>query len=129
MQIQWEKVWAVVITGLVVVFIALVLLIIFVTLFGKLFSTLEKSKKNNQTILEKPVVPNLTKTIVPESVTVAEDEDDDEIIAVISAAVAMMSAADGKQYAVKSIKRSVNQRRQSGSAWGMAGQRENTRPF
>ena len=66
--------------------------------------------------------------VIPESV-VAQAEDDDEVIAVISAAVAMMAASDGKSYAVKSIKRTANQNRQAGSAWSAAGKRENTRPF
>ena len=55
--------------------------------------------------------------------------DDDEVIAVISAAVAMMAARDGKKYAVRSINRTENRRRSAGSVWGAAGQRENTLPF
>ena len=130
MVIPWTKVWAVVITGLVVVFLALVLLIVFVQIFGKIFSGITKNEKKGS----KPDVIPVPQVTVPENVTrsVPEPEisgDDDEVIAVISAAVAMMAARDGKKYAVRSINRTENRRRSAGSVWGAAGQRENTLPF
>ena len=130
MQIPWTKVWAVVITGLVVVFLALVLLIVFVQIFGKIFSGIANKEKKGS----KPDVIPVPQVTVPENVTrsVPEPEisgDDDEVIAVISAAVAMMAARDGKKYAVRSINRTENKRRSAGSVWGAAGQRENTLPF
>ena len=130
MVIPWTKVWAVVITGLVVVFLALVLLIFFVQVFGKIFSGIANKEKKTS----KPDVIPVPQVTVPENVTrsVPEPEisgDDDEVIAVISAAVAMMAARDGKKYAVRSINRTENRRRSAGSVWGAAGQRENTLPF
>ncbi|MBQ5990853.1 MAG: OadG family protein [Oscillospiraceae bacterium] len=130
MVIPWTKVWAVVITGLVVVFLALVLLIVFVQIFGKIFSGIANKEKKGS----KPDVIPVPQVTVPENVTrsVPEPEisgDDDEVIAVISAAVAMMAARDGKKYAVRSINRTENRRRSAGSVWGAAGQRENTLPF
>ncbi|MBR6924645.1 MAG: OadG family protein [Oscillospiraceae bacterium] len=130
MVIPWTKVWAVVITGLVVVFLALVLLIVFVQIFGKIFSGIANEEKKGS----KPDVIPVPQVTVPENVTrsVPEPEisgDDDEVIAVISAAVAMMAARDGKKYAVRSINRTENRRRSAGSVWGAAGQRENTLPF
>lgn len=130
MVIPWTKVWAVVITGLVVVFLALVLLIVFVQIFGKIFSGIANKEKKGS----KPDVIPVPQVTVSENVTrsVPEPEisgDDDEVIAVISAAVAMMAARDGKKYAVRSINRTENRRRSAGSVWGAAGQRENTLPF
>ena len=130
MVIPWTKVWAVVITGQVVVFLALVLLIVFVQIFGKIFSGIANKEKKGS----KPDVIPVPQVTVPENVTrsVPEPEisgDDDEVIAVISAAVAMMAARDGKKYAVRSINRTENRRRSAGSVWGAAGQRENTLPF
>ncbi|MBP0961131.1 MAG: OadG family protein [Oscillospiraceae bacterium] len=130
MVIPWTKVWAVVITGLVVVFLALVLLIVFVQIFGKIFSGIANKEKKGS----KPDVIPVPQVTVPENVTrsVPEPEisgDNDEVIAVISAAVAMMAARDGKKYAVRSINRTENRRRSAGSVWGAAGQRENTLPF
>ena len=118
MHIPWTRVWGTVITGMVVVFIALILLILFVALFGKIFDSIEEKKKASSSQV-KPV-----SEIKPES-----SEDENEVIAAISAVVAMMATNDGKNYAVKSIKRAVNKKRSSGSIWGSAGQRENTRPF
>ncbi len=128
MLIPWTKVWAVVITGLVVVFLALVLLIIFVSIFGKVFSGIAEREKAKSKPADVPAV-NITKPAAPVQVPAASAEDDNEVIAVISAAVAMMAAKDGKNYAVKSIKRKGNGRGQAGSVWGAAGQRENTLPF
>ena len=130
MVIPWTKVWAVVITGLVVVFLALVLLIVFVQIFGKIFSGIANKEKKGS----KPDVIPVPQVTVPENVTRSVPEpvvsgDDDEVIAVISAAVAMMAARDGKKYAVRSINRTENKRRSAGSVWGAAGQRENTLPF
>ena len=130
MVIPWTKVWAVVITGLVVVFLALVLLIVFVQIFGKIFSGITNKEKKGS----KPDVIPVPQVTVPENVTRSVPEpavsgDDDEVIAVISAAVAMMAARDGKKYAVRSINRTENRRRSAGSVWGAAGQRENTLPF
>ena len=130
MVIPWTKVWAVVITGMVVVFLALVLLIVFVQIFGKIFSGIANKEKKGS----KPDVIPVPQVTVPENVTrsVPEPEisgDDEEVIAVISAAVAMMAARDGKKYAVRSINRTENRRRSAGSVWGAAGQRENTLPF
>lgn len=127
MVIPWTKVWAVVITGLVVVFLALILLILFVALFGKVFSRSENKKKEEAAVAPKV---EITKSPAPEALPLAADnEDNSEVIAVISAAVAMMAARDGKKYAVKSIKKTADRRRQTGSVWAAAGQRENTRPF
>ena len=127
MQIPWTKVWGTVITGLVVVFLALVLLILFVSLFGYIFQSIEKMKQQKKAAVPK-AAPAAPVKPAPQ-IQVAKADDDDDVIAVISAAVAMMSAQDGKNYAVKSIRRAVNKRTASGSVWGSAGQRENTRPF
>ncbi len=128
MQIPWTRVWGTVITGLVVVFLALILLILFVSLFGFIFDSIEGKKKQKQNVPEKKETsPSQVKPVAEITPEISEDEN--EVIAAISAAVAMMAAHDGKNYAIKSIKRAVNQKRSSGSIWGSAGQRENTRPF
>ena len=113
--------WATVITGILVVFLILAVLIglLYVISF---FSNLgNKKKKEKKTAAPPAPVP------VPAPVEVVEeDEDDAEIIAVISAAIAAYTAGDGKSYAIKKIKRAEKQPR---SSWGNAGVNENTRPF
>lgn len=113
---------AVVITGLCVVFLSLVILILFVWAFGKLF--FRKQKKPGAV----PDIPKAepVKTTKPVN-TAPSSADDDEIIAVIAAAVAAMGKADGKTYRIKSVRADKN--RSSRSAWSLAGLQNNTNPF
>lgn len=130
-QMSLSQMVAVMLTGMVVVFLALILLIIVITILGKVFESINNQKKAE-------IVPakNMTPTSVQpapvpkvEPLAIAQSsEDEDEIIAVISSAVAMMSLADGKNYRVKSVK-AVKGATSGRPAWSMAGLRENTRPF
>ena len=121
----YSYVWAVVITGLAVVFSALIILIAFVWLMGKFFSMGNNKKKISAepVTAAKPVTQVPVRTVNTNTATA----DDDEVIAVISAAVAAMGQAEGKTYRVKSV-RAVNNRA-SRSAWAMAGLQQNTAPF
>ncbi|MBQ9375636.1 MAG: OadG family protein [Ruminococcus sp.] len=118
---------SVVITGIVVVFIGLILLIFFVFLYGKIFDGINNRKAEKQRKeLEKklPSTPDVSpsaKTTVP----VVESGIDDEIVAVIAAAIAAMSAKSGKKMKLKSVKYAKPSR----PAWANAGIIENTRPF
>ncbi len=128
MQMDMSYVFAVVITGLVVVFIGLILLILFITAIGKIFEASSQKKKSKETVAvrSEPVKAAVQETVAddePEEQT----ENDDEVIAVIAAAVAMMSEADGKTYRISSVRPA--RKVQSGNAWAMAGIRENTNPF
>ena len=124
---------SVVITGIVVVFIGLILLILFVSIYGKVFATVNKKKaakakaEAEAKLREaskgepKPMAPVIRTEAPPE----IEDGIEEEIVAVIAAAIAAMGAASGKKLALKSIKTA----RGSRSAWASAGIAENTRPF
>lgn len=128
MQMEWPYVFAVVITGLVVVFAALILLIIFISALGKLFEASANKKKSKELAEIKPEpVKAVSQPSAPQPEEIAEETDDDEIIAVISAAVAMMAASENKTYRIKSVKAVKNG--SSRNAWAMAGIRENTNPF
>jgi len=108
---------SVVITGLVVVFVVLILLVLFVSAFGLFFK--KNSKPSNQADAEKK------KIILPQPKI--EKGINNEIIAVIAATIAAMSSssADGKSYTIKSIKQVKPKR----SPWAFAGLQDNTRPF
>ncbi len=123
MQMEMSYVWAVVITGLVVVFLGLILLIAFISIVGKIFSAIDKSKKNK-------TVEFHSKTVDIASVNNGFDaiSDDTEVVAAIAAAVAMMGIADNTTYKIKSIK-AANNARPSRNAWAMAGLNESTSPF
>ena len=113
--------WATVITGIVVVFLILAILIFLLYIIG-FFCNLGTKKKT-----DKPAEVKQEPAPAPAPVEIIEeDENDDEIIAVISAAIAAYGADDGKNYVIKKIKRSEKQPR---SSWGNAGVNENTRPF
>lgn len=125
MQMDMPYVFAVVITGLVVVFLGLVLLIAFISVIGKIFSVIEKKRAEKASAKE--AAPPKQKS-APMPAAAASASDDDEIIAVISAAVAVMSEADNTAYRIKSV-RAVSSKASSRSAWAAAGMRESTAPF
>lgn len=126
MDMGWGEMLGVVVTGLAVVFIALILLIIVVTLVGKFFESRNNTKKNNLVKAEdnsaktKPVVKA---NVVPQ----VENGISDEVVAAITAAIACMMSDGGeaKPFVIKSIKRT----REARNVWNMAGLVENTRPF
>ena len=125
MQMETSYVFTVVVTGLVVVFIGLIILIAFVWLMGKLFDYLKASKDNKEKAAvktEKPVAPA---PVAASSVPEVEDGISDEVVAVIAAAVAAMT---GSSCAVKSIKRSGGKASRR-TAWGAQGINESTRVF
>lgn len=108
----------VVFTGLFIVFLALVLLIGFVSLLGKFFSAKKKPTNSNN-------AGNSNKTVTENNAPSIENGISDEVVAVIAAAIAAMSA-DGTSYTIRSIKKSKTVGR---PVWAAAGLQENTRPF
>lgn len=117
-EMNSEFTTTVVVTGLVVVFIALILLVISISILGKNLKALSKAVKE-----EKQQSPTIQPVTELKSVT--ENGIDDEIIAVIAAAISAISSETGKKLAIRSIKRADR----SLNAWGRAGVLENTRPF
>lgn len=109
----------VVITGLLVVFLGLFILIAFVSLLGVIFNKKPNKKKKSdnvikqEKIVEKPVAP------------LVEDGVSEEIVAVITAAVAAMSSEESS-FTIRGIKKAKNSGR---SVWAAAGLQDNTRSF
>lgn len=123
MQMDWSYVGAVVISGLTIVFVALILLIAAVWIMGKIFTAFGSSGK------KKPDAKNDVQPVkaAPAPQTSAEISDGDEVIAVIAAAVAAMSEECGKPLRIKSI-RPVG-RKSRANAWAGAAAAETTRAF
>lgn len=137
---QWGLIGSTVVTGLVVVFMILAILVLFLWLFGKIFKLINESgdrrarrkiEMNNnmksfklEASSQKPSPPAVPEPAQPEA-TEYEEEDDEEIIAVIAAAIAAFGEAEGKQYRIASIKRPKNAR----SGWSSAGIADNMRGF
>lgn len=119
---------AVIFTGLVVVFTALVGLFFVVWLIGKLFVAIENSRKpggGKQADVTSVVSAPQAPAAAPARNTpaVAADGIDDEVVAVIAAAVAAMD--DGAGYVLRSVRRA----REARPAWAQAGLMQNTQPF
>ena len=120
----------VILTGFVVVFAVLLLLIMIIKLYSTIVQKAQQSgKKKKEKVKIKEEVPSVS---APASVPVVsaspvqsvQDGITDEVVAVISAAVATMYGSSGKEK-IKSIKKSNSGR----SAWANAGILDNTRPF
>lgn len=122
----WSSVGIITLTGILFVFVILGILIAFFWCLGKFFQSKDKRKAAKSEAVKAAAVANAPAPAPVEEIEDVDDIDDDEIIAVISAAIAAYSEADGKQYAIRSIKRKDNKTR---SAWSLAGIGDNTRPF
>ncbi|NLI89094.1 MAG: OadG family protein [Epulopiscium sp.] len=101
---------ATMVIGITVVFAALILLIILLTLSGKFFDSLAAKEEANKKD-SKPVVT--TKPVEP-AVTETSEIDDLELVAVITASIAASMGTSADSLQVRSIKRTNN-------TWGMSG--------
>ncbi|MEG0614173.1 MAG: OadG family protein [Oscillospiraceae bacterium] len=113
---------SIVVTGLVIVFIGLILLIFFVKIITFLMEKGKKSK-SAEVKVAKPKAVVVSKNI--QAAPAAYDGISDEIVAVISAAIAAMSSESGTTYSLKSIKKAKIGR----PIWSLAGLQDNTRTF
>lgn len=120
-----DMMWSTLFTGLVVVFLILILLVIVLWALGKVMNIERKPKAKKKAEPEKAVAAAPAPVPAPIAEAV-EEEDDSEIIAVIAAAIAAYGESEGKQYKIASIKRKEKAVR---SNWSAAGIAENTRPF
>ena len=112
----------VVLTGFVVVFAMLILLIFIIKIYGAIIQKAQDASKEKkaETVAETPA-PVVAAPVAPAQT----DGVSDEVVAVISAAVATMYGSSEKAR-IKSIKKSSDGGR---SAWAKAGVLDNTRPF
>lgn len=124
----WGSVGIITVTGILVVFFILAILIFLFWLMGTVFQNIDKSKKAKAEAA-KAAAAKAAPAPAPAAVekVAEEDEDnDDEIMAVISAAIAAYAEEEGTSYTIRDVKRRDKRAR---SAWSLAGIGENTRPF
>ena len=128
MNIDFTLAAGVIITGLVVVFLALIGLSVIVWLVGKLFVAASGAKKPDkpQAAPQSNPTPPATQAPLRAQANSPEVEDgiSDEIVAVIAAAVAAMGS-NGAGFVLRSVRRV----REGRSAWAQAGLLQNTQPF
>lgn len=123
---------AVVVTGLAVVFSVLIILVLFVLLFGKIMNKPKNSDSGSgnapAAVKAQPAEKKNSPIASVSGGAAAASADDDEIIAVISAVIAQMSAEDGKTYKIKSVRQRQN-KSCGRPIWAVEGLRQNTSPF
>ncbi len=116
----------VVITGLVLVFAILVLLMLIIKLQGVIFSSMDKNKKEPAAPAAPAAKPAPVKAAAPVAKAAPAPKVEAgipaEVVAAIAAAVACM---DGGRYTLRSVVR----KREGRSAWNMAGVIASTDPF
>lgn len=121
MSVDWGLAGSTTLSGLAIVFIALIILILAVMITGKIVNSVA-GKSGASTPSPKAAAPKL----VPPAVQTGIEE---ETVAAISAAVYSCLDAvpenKGVSYAIKSISRAAGGR----PVWGFAGMQQNTRPF
>lgn len=118
--------FSVIFTGIVIVFLVLVVLIAIMEIMGRVLG--EKPKSPSGGSPEKPAPQAASPAPVSPAVKKMEVEDGigDEIVAVICAAIAALTGGAGKPAAIRRAKREKAAGR---SSWSLAGLRENTQPF
>lgn len=116
-------------TGLVVVFVVLIVLIAAIKVFGIVINAMQNKKRDPLlSASSQPQKADSKGNAILPAVTsdVSADSMSDEILAVITAAIAFISDNTSSQkYVVRNIRRAENGR----PIWGFAGISENTRPF
>ncbi len=131
-KLDGTQITAMTIIGLLVVFFALLILVAFLYCSGSIFKAAKPAQKKPAEQKSAPAKPApkpaapVKAAAAPAPAAAAEDES--EVIAVIMAAISAMSAADGKQYRVRSVT-PVTRGGSGRSAWAQAGIADLTRPF
>lgn len=118
---------AVVITGIVVVFVILLILVGLCSLMSYLVNRKKKSPPVKKEEVPAPKPPAPAAAAKAPAAPVVESGISGEVVAAISAAVACMLGPDQK-FAVRSVKR-AKAAKGSRPVWSSAGIAENTRPF
>jgi Na+-transporting methylmalonyl-CoA/oxaloacetate decarboxylase gamma subunit len=114
------------ITGLVLVFFILVILMLIITLEGKIFDALNAKKKAKVEAAHAAVAEHPKEAAAPAAADAPEVEEGipGEIVAAIAAAVYAMG--NGK-YTLRAVHRAANS--DGRGAWGRAGTSDTTAPF
>ena len=125
----WSTVGIISLTGILVVFLILAILIFFFWLMGTIFKAVDKSKQEKKAAAQPAVKPETPAVQEAEEAVSAQEvtDSEEEIVAVISAAVAAYAAAEGTSYSIRSIKKHADKRVRS--AWNMAGISGNMQKF
>lgn len=116
----------VILSGILIVFMVLIILTFIVWLFGKLMSS---TTGNGSAKAEAPQVKAVPQAAPAQAAPMQAAQDDlsEEVIAVISAAVAA-TMGGSENFVIRSVRR-AKETSAARSAWSMAGMQHNTAPF
>lgn len=124
----WGSVGILALTGILVVFLILAILIFFFWLMGTIFKAIDKAKAEKKASADAAKVDSPTPAAEASVVeTVSEEADEEELIAVISAAIAAYEG--GGDFTIRSVKRRADKGSHTRSSWSMAGLGGNMRQF
>lgn len=129
MTIDWGLVGNVVFSGILIVFVTLILLILLVILLGKIMG--QKPAPQAAKTESAPAPAPAASPAAPVVTAPSAGSDDTQTVAVISAAVAayMADAAPGTPYQITGITPRTGRAKELRPVWGFAGMRQNTEPF
>lgn len=114
------------ITGIVLVFSMLILLVAILMIFGSVSVALSKAKEKKAAKVKAEAYADMMADSKDEPQSnVVTDDDSDELVAVISAAVSAMYSNSKVRPVIKSIKKASSRR----SSWAKAGIADNTKAF
>ena len=124
----WGSVGILALTGILVVFLILAILIFFFWLMGVIFKAVDKSRAEKKASVEAAKVdvpaPVVEAAAVPET---SAADDDEELIAVITAAIAAYEGSG--DFTIRSVRKRGENNPQARSAWSMAGLNGSMRQF
>ena len=123
----WGSVGILALTGILVVFLILAILIFFFWLMGTIFKAVDKSKANKKASAETAKVDVPAPAVEAAPAPAAADDNDEELIAVITAAIAAYE--ESGDFTIKSVRRRGDKNPQARSAWSMAGLNGSMRQF
>lgn len=121
---SWSEAGMLALSGIVIVFLMLELLVIITKLFGKIMDSVNGNNKGGKSPKKEDKAPVNKATSLPVSNT-AQSELSGEIVAAIAAAVDCYYSDSSVKPVIRSIKPATSGR----SAWSTAGILDNTRPF
>ena len=110
------------VTGIVLVFLILVLLMAIITLEGKIFDGLGKKKVAAKAAASKPAAPAKPAATVQQAAAPAPQVEEGIPGDVVAAIMAAIHAMGNGKYTLKAVRRGTN-------GWGKAGVNDTTAPF
>ncbi|MDR0987059.1 MAG: OadG family protein [Ruminococcus sp.] len=123
MLLTWGEVFTVVLTGLVIVFAALIILIAVVWTYGKIFTAVNKNKQDKQKPGQTQTADSPTSTQTSQSETSVQADTSgipQSVIAAITAAVAAFTDGKGVVTGI-AVKKPRKTGKRRSTEWGYAG--------